>query len=221
MKLSPAQVKYVLFDWDGTLADNRDVVVAAVNQVLSEYGLPDWEQIKHKRDSRLSLWDNFANIFGTGWQPAYERYVEIYKRLTPSMLKPFPKAAEVLRLLEDDGAALMIMTNKDPRLLEIELPLLYNPSLFARITAGHEAPKDKPHPEHIIYSLRGLLAPHEINPRDVWMVGDSSQDSDCALAAGALPIRVNTPLFGEDGLRSPNIVWLKDFAEFYNLLAKN
>lgn len=221
MPFDRSKVKYVLFDWDGTLADNRDIVVAAVNQVLSEYGLPEWEEIKHKRDARLSLWDNFANIFGSDWRRAYNRYVEIYKRLSPSMLRGFPKAADVLRLLADDGISLMIMTNKDPQLLEIELPLLYNPELFSRITPGHEAPKDKPYPEHITYTLRGLLAPHEINPDDVWMVGDSNQDSDCALAAHALPIRINTPLFDDSGHQSENIVWLKDFAEFYNLLAKN
>lgn len=221
MPLDCSKVKYALFDWDGTLADNRDVVVTAVNQVLSEYNLPGWEEMKHKRDANLSLWDNFANIFGSDWRRAYDRYVEIYKKLSPSLLRGFPKAADVLHLLKDDGVELMIMTNKDPRLLEIELPRLYDPALFSRITPGHEAPKDKPHPEHIIYTLRGLLAPHEINPDDVWMVGDSNQDSDCALAAHALPVRINAPLFGDGGKRSENIVWLKDFAEFYNLLAKN
>lgn len=216
-----SKVKYVLFDWDGTLSDNRDIVVAAVGKTLEEYGLPGWEQMKHRRDDKLSLWDNFANIFGTDWRPAYARYVEIYKKLIPSMVKSFPGADKVLRLLKDDGVELMIMTNKDPQLLEIELPLLYDPSLFSRITPGHEAPRDKPWPDHIFHTLRGLLSPQEINPQDVWMVGDSNQDSDCALAARALPIRVNAPLFGENAPRSADIVWLKDFAEFYNLLAKN
>ena len=221
MPLDCSKVKYILFDWDGTLSDNRDIVISAVNRVLGERSLPDWEQIKNKRNPNLSLWDNFANIFGSDWRIAYARYIEIYKTLIPSMAKSYPHAPEVLQLLKDEGLELMIMTNKDPQLLEIELPLLYNPSLFSRITPGHEAPRDKPYPEHIFYTLRGLLTPQEINTQDVWMIGDSNQDSDCALAAHALPIRINTPLFNDNTPRSKNIVWLKDFNEFYNLLAKN
>ena len=221
MLLDKSKVKYVLFDWDGTLSDNGDIVISSVNQVLKEHGMKDWEQQKDKRNPKLSLWDNFANIFGHNWQAAYARYVEIYKQHIPSMVRSFPNAEKVLKTLKEDGVELMIMTNKDPQLLEIELPLLYNPNLFSRITPGHEAPKDKPYPEHIFYTLRGLLTPQEINPQDVWMVGDSNQDSDCALAANVLPIRINTYLFDESYVHSSNIAWFKDFDELYNLLAKN
>ena len=52
-----AKLQYVLFDWDGTLADNAEVVHSSVKQVLAEYGLPDWEVMKSRRDPKLSLWD--------------------------------------------------------------------------------------------------------------------------------------------------------------------
>lgn len=152
MRPDLSKVKYVLFDWDGTLSDNRDIVVAAVGRTLEEYGLPGWEQMKRKRDDKLSLWDNFANVFGADWRPAYARYVEIYKKLIPSMVKSFPGAAEVLRLLKDDGAELMIMTNKDPQLLEIELPLLYDPALFPESRPGTKPRATNPGP--IIFSIR-------------------------------------------------------------------
>lgn len=214
--------QYVLFDWDGTLAFTRDNVVSSINAVLKEYGYPDWTQMQKRQDPKLSLRDNFINFFDGDADSAYEKYVEIYRRQIPELVKAFPHAAEVLEFLREKHVSLMIMTNKDRRLFDVELPQLYNPAWFERVVCGHEAPKDKPWPEHIFYTLRGLLTPAEISPRDVWMVGDSPQDSDCALAAHALPIRVGTPIWGGSAAEStPGVVYIKDFASFYEILAKS
>ena len=216
-----AKLQYILFDWDGTLADNAAVVLQSVSQVLNEYNLPGWEQMKSRRDPKLSLWDNFANLFGREAEAAYERYLQIYKAAVPAMVKAFPGAKEVLEFFADNGCEVMIMTNKDRRLLDIELPLLYAPDTFSRVVCGHEAPRDKPYPEHIFYTLRGLLTPVEITPEKVWMVGDSDQDSDCAIAAGALPVRVNQALFGGSGYKSENIRYFQNFAELLTTLQKD
>ena len=206
-------LQYILFDWDGTLADNRKIVTYALEEVLKEYNLPNWEEIKNKRNKKLSLWDNFSVIFGKYAQEAYEKYVQIYKLQSPKMLNAFAGAEVFLNEAKEEGIELMIMTNKDRRLLDVELPLLYNPNLFSRIVCGHEAPHDKPHPEHIYYTLRGLLTPFEINRETVWMIGDSDQDSDCALSAGALPIRVNKNLFADEEYFSDNIIYFRNFDE--------
>lgn len=218
---SKAKLQYILFDWDGTLADNAAVVLKSVSQVLNEYNLPGWEQMKSRRDPKLSLWDNFANLFGRQAEAAYERYLQIYKAATPAMVKAFPGAKETLDFFRNDGCEVMIMTNKDRRLLDIELPLLYAPDTFSRVVCGHEAPRDKPYPEHIFYTLRGLLTPVEITPEKVWMVGDSDQDSDCAIAAGALPVRVNQALFGGSGYKSESIRYFQNFAELLTTLQKD
>lgn len=94
----------------------------------------------------------------------------------------------------------------------------FSPSLFARIVAGHEAPHDKPYREHILYSLEGLLKPEEITPENVWMIGDSAQDSDCALAANALPIRIGEPIWHDDNPKDGRIKYFHDFKAFYQAL---
>ena len=220
MLFSKSKVLYALFDWDGTLADNREVVVSTINQVLSEYKRGTWEIVSNLRNPKLSLRDNFINVFGDNSLEAYERYVQLYKINAPKTVKSFPYAKETLLQIKELGAELMIMTNKDRRLLDVELPLLYNPDMFSRIVCGHEALRDKPYPEHIFYTLRGLLSPEEINSEVVWMIGDSNQDSDCALSAGALPIRVNQTLFAEDS-SSNSIAYFNNFAEFYDFLVED
>ncbi|MBE6452789.1 MAG: HAD family hydrolase [Alphaproteobacteria bacterium] len=220
MLLSKNKLLYALFDWDGTLSDNRNVVIEAMNNVLKEYNLGSWEDVRKLRNPRLSLWDNFVNFFGSQSTEAYEEYVRIYKRISPQYVKAFPYASEVINILKEIGVEVMIMTNKDRRLLEIELPLLYNPDIFSRIVCGHEAPKDKPYPEHIFYTLRGLLTPTEINQQNVWMIGDSNQDGDCALSAGALPIMINKNLFTDDVDKTSSVLYFQDFSSLYDALQK-
>ena len=62
--LNIKDLKAVVFDWDNTLAESRTALVFAVNKVLAEYGLKNWEIEKKKRDNNLSFKDNFVNIFG-------------------------------------------------------------------------------------------------------------------------------------------------------------
>lgn len=218
-KLNLAELQYVLFDWDNTLAESRTALVATVNQVLSEYGLPSWEVSSRKRDRNLSFRDNFPNIFGPEKAAeAYRRYAELYLQNVPSMISTFPGVKETLSFFHDRGIPMIIMTNKDRRLLEFELPLLFVPELFARIVAGHEAPRDKPYPDHAFYSLRGLLKPEDFSPRKVWIVGDSSQDSSCALAAHALGVRIGRPIWNDEDDLAPGIIRFDDFREFLKSL---
>lgn len=55
----------VLFDWDGTLAETRPAVVAAMEHTLAAYGREPWDETKRKyRDTSKSLKENFPNFFG-------------------------------------------------------------------------------------------------------------------------------------------------------------
>ena len=75
-QLDISKLRAVLFDWDNTLAESRSSLVIAVNRVLKEYHLPEWEISKQKRDTNLSFKDNFPRIFGDKAHEAYERYRE-------------------------------------------------------------------------------------------------------------------------------------------------
>lgn len=79
-------------------------------------------------------------------------------------------------------------------------------------------PFDKPHKEQVFYTLRGYLQPKEITRSNVWVVGDSPQDSNAALASGALPIRIGNAIWEEFETRCDQVLYLKDFADFYGRL---
>lgn len=215
-------LKYVIFDWDNTLAESRSTLVLVINQVLKEYHLPDWEQVKCLRDPNLSFRDNFPRIFGEEKaKEAYERYAEIYPSVVSAHIKTFPYVQEVLNYFKEKEIPILIMSNKDRRLLEIELPMLFDKALFSRIVCGHEALRDKPYPEQVYYTLQGLLAKEEITPRNVWVVGDSPMDSAAAQAANAQAIRIGHSIWGDEEQDRKNIIYFDDFASFYKSLKNN
>lgn len=219
MKLNTSQVQYVIFDWDNTLAESRSTLVLAVNQVLKEYGLPEWEVVKHKRNHDLSFRDNFPLIFGAEKaDEAYEHYVELYKTEVKKHIRTFPGVKEVLNYFAERQIPMIIMSNKDRRLMEIELPLLFDKNLFYRIVCGREAPRDKPYPDQVYHALNGLLKPEEITPDKVWVIGDSPMDSTAAEKANALPIRIGRSIWGDEGAPETKFIYFNCFNEFYSHL---
>lgn len=225
MQLDISELKYVLFDWDNTLAESRSSLVCAVDKILADYNLPCWKVSMEKRDRNLSFKDNFPRIFGKDAAAAYEKYREVYKAIVTEKITTFEKVREVLNFLTEHHIKIMIVTNKERILLEYELPLLFDEKMFCNIVCGHEASADKPSGRHALYALQNFMKPEDINRKNVWVVGDSPQDSAMALAIGALPIRINKSIWGDmaRGEDKEDIVWFDSFSDFYAALklAKN
>lgn len=211
-------VKFVLFDWDNTLAESRTALLYAINEVIKNRKLPGFDELNKKRNNDLSFKENFINFFGSNAEEIYKEYAKIYLANVDRLISTFDGVQEVLDFLHARGVKLMIMSNKDRELLEHELPILFEPGLFERIVCGQEALRDKPFPEHVYYALRGYLKPEEINRRNVWVVGDSPQDSTCALASKALPIRIGEDIWHEHETCSKRIVYFDNFRKFYEAL---
>ena len=125
-KLDAGRLKAAVFDWDGTLAETRTPRLWAVNRIMAKYGLPDWENTREKQNKLLSFMDNFPLVFGSRAEEAYREYAELYKANVARMIKTFPGVRETLAFLRQKGVKIAIMTNKDRRLLEFELPLLFD-----------------------------------------------------------------------------------------------
>ncbi len=216
-KLDISQLKTVIFDWDGTLAETRTPRLWAINQIMAKYGLPDWQNTKQQQNPMLSFMDNFPLVFGEKANQAYNEYFHLYKDNIAQMIKPFPGVKELLSFFYKQGVLISIMTNKDRRLLDYELPLLFSPSIFTRIVCGHEAQHDKPNADHALAVLDGLIERKDISDRTVWVVGDSQLDTMTAQAIKALPIRISQR--HEEEINS-EVVCFDDFQQFYQAVVE-
>lgn len=218
--LNLRSLRYVIFDWDNTLADTRPLLVAAINKVLAAYNLPEWECSKQKRNPNLSFQDNFPNIFGKLSKEAYQHYLEVYRQ-TIKKVQPVKGAEKVINYFKQKNIPMLIVSNKDRGLLEAEVQKLYGVENFIKVVGGHEAARDKPYPEHGWFALKGLCLKNEISPDKVWFVGDTAQDSTCAKAMNALPIRIGKSIWSAEEPTETDIVFFENFEQFFHALSQD
>lgn len=208
----------IAFDWDNTLALNREVVVNAMNKVLSKYGKAEWDIIKkEKRDKNRSLKENFINFFGLEFEKqAYNDYLNFYNEFNYLLQAP-ENAKEMLYMLNKQNIYIIIVSNKERKLLLDEIKVLYNDIEFYKIMANGDSEKNKPDPAPIFKALEDLNI--EINYHNVWLIGDSNQDIDCAYNANIQPILygkgkiADTEYFEEKKKATPPMVQILNFKE--------
>lgn len=213
-------LKAVAFDWDNTLAQTRGALVRCIGEVLTAYGLPAWSIVKQKCETNLSFRDNFPLIFGAKAGEAYAMYREIYLQKAAESVTAVDGAKEILQFFYNHQVPVVVVSNKDRVLLEDELPRLFDPLLFDTIVCGHEAPRDKPAPQQLQFAVQKYVGAADINPDNVWMIGDSLMDSECALAAHAQPILVGKPIWHNAAEMSYKIWYYDNFMQLYQDLVR-
>ncbi len=214
----------VLFDWDGTLAETRPAVVDAMEHTLAAYGREPWDETKRKyRDTSKSLKENFPNFFGEESVRAYDDYLAYYRVHGMRRIVPAPGAADFLRSCINAGVGIYVVSNKEKALLTAEVRHFFPDIVFNAVLGNGDAPRNKPAPDPVFAALKN--ADFAINRETVWLVGDSKQDTDCALAAGVLPVVIgNGKFMGEGELAqyaaAGKVKCFSDFAALYRQMCR-
>lgn len=186
--LRKSKTPAVLFDLDGTLIDSVPDIQAAANLVLSEDGRPPLD-----RDAVAGMVGNGARTLmqrvyaATGGAPPdaagldrlRDRFIAHYSRAPAALTTIFPGVRETLEVLHAQGLPLAIVTNKPIGPTHDLLSQMDLARYFPVVIGGGSTPVLKPDPLPLREAHR-QLAP----TLPVVMVGDSTNDSAAARAAG-------------------------------------
>lgn len=186
----PLRVSVVMLDLDGTLVDTAPDIAAGVNRMLRDVGMPVYPEativkwigngtqrlVKRALTGRMD-----AEPAPTLYERAYPRFLAHYGQLLTRQSRPFPGVVDGLKALKRAGYRLVCVTNK----AEIfTLPLLRQLDLldyFDLVLSGDSLPRQKPDPLPLLHACAHFNAP----PGHSVLVGDSSNDTQAARAAGA------------------------------------
>jgi phosphoglycolate phosphatase len=177
-----------VFDLDGTLADTAPDLVATLNAILGQEGLP-----------ALPL-DKARDMIGHGARAMLERGLEAAGReVTPGRLdelyrdflahyaehlcvetRLFPGVIGALDALEAEGFHFAVCTNKVEAHSVRLLRALGIAHRFAAICGRDSFPYVKPDPRHLTLTIKKAGG----SPTDAVMIGDSRTDIVTAQAAG-------------------------------------
>lgn len=176
----------IVFDWDNTLVDSWTTIHEALVRTFTAMGHEPWTLAETKARARHSLRDAFPALFGARWDEARKLYLDHFTAIHIERLMPIAGAAEMLAEAQRAGFHLAVLSNKTGRILRLEADHLGWAGYFKRLVGAGDASADKPDPA----AMRHVLEGSGFAGRDVWYVGDTALDMECAARAGCVGVLV-------------------------------
>lgn len=183
-------VEAVIFDWDGTLMDSKEAILATYRATTTELlGKPyPTEPDDVHRIIQLRAKESFDQI-AAGDAELAERIATTFHReyqVMQARTQPFPGTAETLASLRDAGIKLGVATSKARARTELEGERTGLLGFFDAIVTGDDVERAKPDPESVAKAIAEL----GVSPAAAIYVGDGPNDVLAGRGAGAITVGV-------------------------------
>jgi phosphoglycolate phosphatase/pyrophosphatase PpaX len=175
-------VQGLIFDLDGTLADNVQLTCETLGEAASAYSgraIPPEEVRARFGPSEEGI---LAQLVGDAWPPATERYFALYRQRWATQAGPSAGLEELLAGLRARGIRVGVVTGRGVRGTALTLEFLGIANQLPEWIAGTPEGADKPG------GLRALCARWGLSPHQVGYVGDAPADMAAAQTVGVLPL---------------------------------
>jgi phosphoglycolate phosphatase-like HAD superfamily hydrolase len=180
-------VDHVIWDWNGTLYDDADVVVAAVNDVLANHGRPPIDADYYRTHYQRPVRSFYERLLGTpltddDWQAVDDVFHIGYGgRLADVVLSGGAEAA--LRRVADLGCTQSVLSMwRHDDLLRVVAELGVD-GYFVHVD-GLEGPPGGNKSDKLPDHLHVLAETVGVEPDSIVMIGDALDDAAAAEATG-------------------------------------
>ena len=176
------EIRAVLYDFDGTLADSTDLIMRCYRHTMRTHlgeVPPDDDWLSGFGMTLESQIARFARD-AAEVEAMLDTYRGYQNSIHDELLRPFPDAAETVAELERRGYGLAIVTSKHRRSALRGMELCGIVSHFDVIVTPEDVAEPKPHPEPVLFALDKL----GVAPGEALFVGDSPHDMEAGSRAG-------------------------------------
>jgi phosphoglycolate phosphatase len=208
----------LVFDWDNTLVDSWATIHEALVLTFEAMDHKPWSFEETKLKVRQSLRDAFPALFGDRWDEARKLYLDHFTAIHLGRLSPIEGAAELLVAAKKAGFHIAVLSNKTGRILRSEVTHLGWDAHFVKLVGAGDAAADKPDPVAMQHVLEGsgFAGP------DVWYIGDTAIDMECAARAGCVGVLIGALDLQDEGFkRYPPDLQFADVTSFARHLARS
>lgn len=183
--------KAVIFDWDNTLVDTWPLIQTAIDTTMHQMGRDAWGLQKVRDTVHKSMRESFPEIFGDDWERAGEIYKNTYRAIHLDQIRLLPNALELINKLEEQGILQFIVSNKIGLTLRKEAAKIGVDKSFFSLIGAYDASADKPSKEPVELALMGSNV--ELGKDEIWFIGDTIADVECAYNSKCTPIVYGHP----------------------------
>ena len=225
-------MKYIIFDFDGTIGDSQSLIVKTLQDTMRARKLEVKSEEACAKTIGLRLDEAFVSLFGMSAEEGMEcaaTYREIFLENKKTMIvQPFPHVIETLRELHRQGFILGMASSRNHCSLDGYVKQMQLENIFSSIVAGDDVEHVKPAPDMVFMALgemKGMKNPVtsaesgdvEDMLDEVLVVGDMTFDVDMAHNAGCKACAVTYGNGTREQLASAEFI-IDDFAELLGLV---
>jgi phosphoglycolate phosphatase len=158
-----------------------------MNTTLKAMDRPAWTIDETRLRVRKALREAFPDLFGDRWEDARDIFYARFREIHLETLAEMPGSGDLIRMLAEMGVYLGVVSNKAGDHLRREAAHLGWDRYFSRLVGATDAERDKPAIDPVLLALQDSgMTPGP----DVWFVGDTWIDMQCALDANCVAILV-------------------------------
>jgi len=198
----PKRFELLVFDWDGTLMDSAEAIIASIQLSCQDLGLPVPERERAAHVIGLGLKDALSyavpELPPSDYGKLALRYRHHYLERDPD-IELFPGMREMLAALKENGHRLAVATGKTRVGLDRVLEATQLKQFFDSSRCADET-RSKPHPA----MLQELMRELQIEPEATLMIGDTAHDLQMAMNAGVPALAVSYGAHPKEGLAAFN-----------------
>ena len=221
-------MKYIIFDFDGTIGDSQSLIVKTLQDTMRARNLEVKSEEACAKTIGLRLDEAFVALYGMSDEEGLAcaaTYREIFLDNKKTMIvQPFPHVIDTLRELYRRGYILGMASSRNHCSLDGYVKQMQLEDIFSSIVAGDDVEHVKPAPDMVFKALGEMLGMK--NPvtsaedvKDVLaetlVVGDMNFDVDMAHNAGCKACAVTYGNGTREQLASAEFI-IDDFVELLN-----
>ncbi|MCR4689944.1 MAG: HAD-IA family hydrolase [Lachnospiraceae bacterium] len=214
-------IRVVIFDFDGTLADTRAPIVTAKQETMKHAGLEVMDEEACASTIGLTARAGFLKFYPDLSEETLETLVNEYRRQFDELVSKvpparFPGVEELLDELDRKNIIMTIATARNRKSLTDFLTKWGMLERFQLILCGEDTKRLKPFPDPVLKTLEEL----DIRPENALVIGDMPVDIEMGKSAGAYTCGVTYGNSDRESLKKAGADFVVDsLEEFLPLLA--